>query len=90
MIRTYEPSDGAQFETNTTFDTTPTLIVLHELSTYFLSPDTETSCVIDIPYTTRYVRLLSRRYTVSSYLSLVARALASVTFLSEHNDRYKF
>jgi len=67
MIRTYELSDGAQFEANTTLDTMPTLIVLHELSAYFLTPDMETS------------------YTVSSYLSLVAQALASVTFLSAHN-----
>jgi len=68
LIRTYMPSDGAQLDAKATLDASPTLIVLHEPSAYFLDLDIETS------------------YTVSSYLSLVAHALASVTFLSAHND----
>jgi len=62
MIRTYKDSDGAPFDTKATLDASPTLIVVHEPSAYFLDPDTETL------------------YTASSYLSLVAQALASLTF----------
>jgi hypothetical protein len=46
MIRTYEPSDGTQYDAKTTLEATPPLIVLHEPSTYFLGADTEGSCVI--------------------------------------------
>jgi len=68
MIRTYKSSGGAQFDTKATLDASPTLIVVHEPSAYFLDPETETL------------------YTASSYISLVAQALASLTFLSAHND----
>jgi len=59
MIRTYKLSDNdLQFETKTTFDTTPTLIVLHEPSAYFLEETMETSCVVDAHLYREYTTIM--------------------------------
>ncbi|KAK0206155.1 hypothetical protein DFS33DRAFT_563197 [Desarmillaria ectypa] len=55
----------------TTLDAPPGLIILHELSAYFL-PDVESNPT-------------SHPWTVSSYMSLVVRALSFATFLSSES-----
>jgi len=61
-----EADTAAWLNTKTTLATPPSLVILHELSAYFLSND----------------RLSSSKWTLSSYLSLITHAFSSLTFLS--------
>ena len=45
MLRTFDTKDHASHDSKTTLDTVPALIVLHELSAYFLAHAPEYSWV---------------------------------------------
>ncbi|PBL02120.1 hypothetical protein ARMGADRAFT_1005556 [Armillaria gallica] len=66
-----QPGSAHTLHPKTTLDAPPGLIILHELSAYFLS-DVESDPT-------------SHPWTVSSYMSLVIRALSFATFLSSES-----